>query len=112
MKYTKSEIESAYDDYITYKQLADESKERFEKMCQEYYDEGDIYMPSGRRIVQKSRTTQKVDTLMLSTLHSDVWDKIVDSGAVSVSPKALTDYGDDVKDCIETKTTTYFTLSN
>lgn len=110
-QYTKDELESAYEDYIAYKQLADEAKEEFEKMCREYYEEGDIYLPSGRRIVQKKRTTQKVDSLMLSTLHSDIWSKIIDSGAITVSPKALEDYGDEVKDCIDTKVTTYFTLS-
>lgn len=109
--YTKEDIDSAYDDYIAYKKLADESKEKFEQMCKEFYDSGDIYLPSGRRIIQRSRTTQKVDSLMLSTLHTDVWEKIINAGAVTVTPKALADYGDDVKDCIESKTTTFYTLS-
>lgn len=111
MKYTKEEIDSAYDDYIAYKKLADEAKEKFDQMCREYYDAGDLFLPSGRKIVQKSRTTEKVDTLMLSTLHTDVWKKIVDSGAVIVQAKTLADYGDEVRDCIDSKTSTYFTLN-
>ena len=111
-EYTKDDIDFAYDDYIAYKELMEEAKAKFEEMCKEFYDSGDVSLPSGRRIVQKSRTTEKVDTLMLSTLHTDVWNKVINSGAVSVPAKALSEYGDDVKDCIESKTTKYFTLSN
>lgn len=111
-KYTKEEIDSVYDDYLAYKELMEEAKAKFEEMCKEYYESGDVSLPSGRKIVQKSRTTEKVDTLMLSTLHTDVWNKIVNSGAVSVPAKALLEYGDEVRDCIDAKTTRYFTLSN
>ena len=110
-EYTKEEIDSAYDDYVAYKGLAEEAKKKFEEMCKAYFDAGDVTLPSGRRIIQKSRTTEKVDTLMLSTLHSDIWKKIVDSGSVIVQAKTLADYGDEVGDCIESKTSTYFTLN-
>ena len=111
-EYTKEEIDSVYDDYLAYKELMEEAKAKFEEMCKESYESGDVSLPSGRKIVQKSRTTEKVDTLMLSTLHTDVWNKIVNSGAVSVPAKALSEYGDEVRDCIDAKTTRYFTLSN
>lgn len=111
-EYTKEDIDSAYDDYVAYKQLADEAKKKFEEMCASYYEEGDIYLPSGRRIVRKSKTTEKVDALMLSTLHTDVWNKVISSGSIIVPAKSLEDYGDEVRDCIESKTTAYFTLSN
>ncbi len=111
-EYTKEDIDSVYDDYLAYKELMEEAKAKFEEMCKDYYESGDVSLPSGRKIVQKSRTTEKVDTLMLSTLHTDIWNKIVNSGAVSVSAKALSEYGDEVKDCIDAKTTRYFTLSN
>lgn len=111
-EYTKEDIESAYDDYVAYKQLAEEAKEKFEDMCKSYYDSGDLNLPSGRRIVRKTRTTEKVDALMLSTLHMDIFNKVVNSGAITIPAKSLADYGDEVKDCIESKTTSYFTLSD
>ena len=109
-KYTKEDVDSAYDGYIAYKQLAEDAKASFEAMCAEFYDSGDIVLPSGRIIVKKSKTTSKVDPLMLSTLHADIWEDIVQSGAITIPVKALESYGDEVKDCIDSKKTEYFTL--
>ena len=110
-EYTKEDIDSAYDDYLAYKQLADEAKKKFESMCESFYEDGDVTLPSGRRIMRKTKTTEKVDALMLSTLHTDVWNKVINSGSIIVPAKSLGDYGDEVRDCIESKTTAYYTLS-
>lgn len=112
-EYSKEELDTLYDEYQAYKQLAEETKAKFEAMCEYFYGEGDVILPSGRCVVKKGKKTNKVDTLMLSTLHSDIWDKIIKSGVgVTISPKALYEYIDEVSDCIDTKESTYYSLSN
>lgn len=103
-------LETLYADYLRAKKEADECKEKFDKLAEKCTAEGIKSTPSGMKIVCGSRVTQKIDSVMFQTLHPDVYDELVKQGKVQITSKALEGVEQDVSDCIESKTTVFYTL--
>ena len=111
-EYTPEDIDRIYDEYLAYKSLTEEKKKEFDNACRKLHEDGLTMLPSGRVIQKRVKNTEKVDTLMLSTLHPDVLKKVIDSGNFTISAKSLSDFRNEVDDCVETTQTEYFTLVN
>ena len=109
-EYTPEDIDKIYDEYLAYKSLTEEKKKEFDNACRKLHEDGMTLLPSGRIIQKRVKNTEKVDTLMLSTLHPEIWKKVIDSGAITISAKSLSDFRSEVEDCIESNKTEYFTL--
>lgn len=104
------DIDALYDMYVFYKKKEEELKAAFNERAAELYANGMRETPMGKELVKQTRTTKKVDVMMLSTLHEARFKEIVESGGITIPAKSYKDFEGEISDCIESDTTTYFLL--
>ena len=96
--------------YVFYRDKAEELKREFNERAAEAYASGRTMTNAGKTIKENRRTTTKIDTMMLSTLHEDVFKELIDTNNITIPTKAIAPYKDQVSDCISEETTVYYTL--
>lgn len=112
MEYTREDLDKLYDEYRYYEKMAEMAKEKFNECAKQLAEKGIWTSSNGRSLKETRRVTDKLDVVMLSTLHEDRYKEIINSGQFSIPKSAYASFRDDISDCIESKETVFYQLKD
>jgi len=103
-------LDRLYDMYKEYKMLSECAKEQMYSLSAQLLGAGVSYTPSGRRIEKKARVNNKIDSMMLSVMHNDVYKTLFELGVLEPSAKDIKPYLEQIEDCITPSETITYSL--
>lgn len=112
MEYTREDLDKLYDEYRYYEKMEEMAKEKFNECAKQLAEKGIWTSAEGRELKENRRVTDKLDIVMLSTLHEDRYKEIINSGQISIPKSAYASFRDDILDCIESKETVFYQLKD
>ena len=110
MEYTREDLDKLYDEYRYHEKMAEMAKEQFTECAKQLAEKGIWTSSNGRSLKKNRKITDKLDIVMLSTLHEDRYKEIINSGQISIPKSAYASFRDDISDCIESKETVFYQL--
>ena len=112
MEYTREDLDKLYDEHTYYQKMAEMAKEKFNECAKQLAEKGTWTSSNGRSLKENRKVTDKLDIVMLSTLHEDRYKELINSGQFSIPNSAYASLRDDISDCIESKETVFYQLKD